>query len=370
VIRILFAHHGAVFGGAEHSLFDLVAGLDRKQFAPSALLPEEGELTTALRDIGVEVNVQPLPALRASWPFSWLVESKKLATLLKTNPPGVIHANSFQTLVAVCLAARIANVPMVVHVRDLLHLRRRDRLFFRFAHRAIFNSQATLKAAAQIPTLSQVIYNGIDIEFFTPNGPAGLREELEIPSNAFVLGIVGRLAPQKGLESALEAACLLRDQGIPLTLALIGRAAFDKEVSYAEGLHEMVAQKGLERIVRFVGYRRDAATVYRSLDLLLLPSIREPFGRVIVESMACGIPVVATRCGGPEEIITDGVDGVLIPVNDVKSLAEATTQLLSDPSRRMTMGAKAREKVVNYFSLQSHLFQMQRVFEEVARKKN
>jgi glycosyltransferase involved in cell wall biosynthesis len=129
-------------------------------------------------------------------------------------------------------------------------------------------------------------------------------------------------------------------------------------------LLELRARLGVEDTVSFVGFREDIPELLRAMDLLLLTSAHEGFSLVAVQAMATGLPVVATRCGGPEEILTDGVDGILCPVADADALASALLALRADPSRRERMGREGRRSAEERFSLRAMVGRYEALYRE------
>ncbi len=132
-----------------------------------------------------------------------------------------------------------------------------------------------------------------------------------------------------------------------------------------EGLHRLVAELGLERHVDFLGEREDVPAVLRALDLLLLPSWEEPFGRAVIEAMAMGTPVAATAVGGPAEIVRHGQDGLLLPPRDPESWAATLRPLAADPRLREKMGRCGRERAVADFGVDVHVKRVAAVYEQV-----
>ena len=129
----------------------------------------------------------------------------------------------------------------------------------------------------------------------------------------------------------------------------INRATRFDNVAYLDSLKRLVEELGLADSVEFCGERRDADVVMRALDVALTPSWNEPFGRSVIEAMALGTPVVATNVGGPPEYVTDGIDGILLPPDDVPAWADAIKDLLDDPGRRAEMGQRASGNVRTRF---------------------
>jgi glycosyltransferase involved in cell wall biosynthesis len=184
-----------------------------------------------------------------------------------------------------------------------------------------------------------------------------------------LLGVLAQLSPWKGQAVAVEALGVLREWGVDAHLLLIGSAKFvaratrfDNE-AYVRTLRERIEQLGIEDRVSWMGERQDAPELVRALDMLLLPSREEPFGRALIEAMALGVPVLATSVGGPREIIQDGVQGRLLAPEDPRAWAEAVRDIAADPELAARMGAAGRARVEEAFSAGRHCEQVISVYE-------
>ena len=195
-----------------------------------------------------------------------------------------------------------------------------------------------------------VIPNGVDAELFQPGPPdPNLRAELGLKPDTPLLGFVGEARQKKGLSELLlaQAELAARSDGIPPALLLIGGVrAKDKEIL------SLFRKQNPGVKVRRLPYDDDPvrlATLYNSLDLLLLPSRRDGLPNSLLEGMACGRPVIACAVGGIPDALVDNVSGLLLPPRDVPALTRAAAALLADPDRRAKLGAAARAKVVADF---------------------
>ncbi|MBA3252065.1 MAG: glycosyltransferase family 4 protein, partial [Geodermatophilaceae bacterium] len=183
----------------------------------------------------------------------------------------------------------------------------------------------------------------------------------ESATGRLLLGVVAQLTPWKGQDTAIEALRMLCEEGRDARLLLIGSAKFlasstrfDNE-RYLAGLRELVARAGLQDRVWWLGEREDVPELMRALDVLMLPSWEEPFGRALIEAMALGVPVIATNVGGPPEILDDGREGVLLPPREPAAWAQAVARLADDPDRAAAMGAAGRRRVHRQFTVARHL---------------
>ena len=207
--------------------------------------------------------------------------------------------------------------------------------------------------ARTIPTARTVtIYNGIDLRAFRPGvEPLDGQKDLELPPGAQAIGTVGHLAPIKGLETLIEAAFLVRDRLPRAHFLIAGGAIYETHRRYARRLEELVRRRGLEERVHFLGFFSEVPRLLATLDLFVLPSRSEGFGRALAEAMAVGCPVIAAAVGGVPEVVRHGVDGLLVPPGDPRALAESIVRLMGDASLRNRLAEQGERRVREHFSL-------------------
>jgi glycosyltransferase involved in cell wall biosynthesis len=291
----------------------------------------------------------------------------------------LIHANSIRAGLAAVLAARLGAPPVIVHLRDCLPSGRLANLIRRFltagAKCLIANSDYTATNFAGGNSRDNVVtvHNPVDLDVFSPGRHARdeARDRLGLERSAPVLGVIGQLAPWKGHDDAIRCFATLRARWPNACLLLVGNAVFTSRATrfdncaYGESLHRLARSLNLNGSVRFLGEREDLPAILRAVDLVLLPSWEEPFGRTVVEAMAMEVPVVATSVGGPAEVITDGVDGVLLPPRQPDAWASVVDDLLSRPSYRAELGQRARCAVVRRFGINDHARKILEIYREV-----
>jgi glycosyltransferase involved in cell wall biosynthesis len=206
-----------------------------------------------------------------------------------------------------------------------------------------------------------VIPNGVDLARFavTP-GPCTVRDEFGIPAEAPLLGVVARLEPEKGHRYLVEAMPAILRGASDAWLLIVGEGSLEPELrSFARSL----PPPARDRIV-FTGRREDVAAVTADLDVAVVPSLREAQGISILEAMARGIPVVASAVGGIPEVLTDGLDGILVPPADPPALASACIRLARSPALRRSLGEAGRATVAARFSLDAMVRSIEAVYDE------
>jgi glycosyltransferase involved in cell wall biosynthesis len=383
-IRIMFVNHTSSVSGAELSLVDLFRALP--EWVEGLLACPEGELAQLARTQGIAVHT--IPATEVSLrlhPIHTVValaeatrSAARLRRLVRRSRPAAIHANSVRGGLVSVAALLGLGPPLIVHVRDLLpesavaYLIRL--ITCRKSAAIIGNSRITARSFALSRSRAKLycIYSPVDLRRFDPLvlTREAARKALRLPSSRPILGVVGQMTPWKGQDDAIRITAALRREFPDLLLLLVGEPRFTlpgtryENRAFAERLEAMAAQLGLRQSVLFMGHRSDIPTVMRALDLLLVPSWREPFGRCVVEAMAMGTPVVASSAGGPAEIIKDSVDGFLRPPQRPDLWAEPVARLLTDAPLRERIGAAARRRAVA-FSLERHASAVANVYREL-----
>jgi glycosyltransferase involved in cell wall biosynthesis len=146
---------------------------------------------------------------------------------------------------------------------------------------------------------------------------------------------------------------------------IIGKEPAHSKERYTERLHQYVERNQLEQYVKFWGFRTDIPEILAQLDILVLPSLQEPFGKIVIEAMAMKKPVVASKVGGVPEIVVDEKTGLLIPPGDSDAIRQALEHLLSDQEKRKEMGVEGRKRVEQMFTLEKHVHKIQQIYEEV-----
>jgi glycosyltransferase involved in cell wall biosynthesis len=384
---VLFLNPAAALGGAERSLLDVIASLRRAApDLPIALITgTEGPLTTEAERLGAVVRVLPLPSRLARTGDSALrgvlavarrapalaAASLELASYglalrreIVAIRPRVLHSNGIKSHVLAALFP-VRGVPVVWHVRDFIGQRA---VTAHLLHAVAWRPEAIVAISRSVAedvarTLGRsdatVIYNGIDVSRFTPEGD---RAELDAltgmaPSREGVLrvGLIATYARWKGqslfLDAAARAVASLGRQAA--RFYVVGGPVYatkDSQFSREE-LEAEIRQRGLEGVAGLVPFQANPERAYRALDVVVHASTRpEPFGRTIAEAMACAKAVVVSKEGGAAELVSDDVDALAVAPRDAEALAGAITSLARDPARRARVGAAARETATRRFA--------------------
>lgn len=354
---LLVANFADRVGGGEESLLALARGLDRERFLPHAVVPAGGEVADALRTLGIPVTILSLPPLR---PWSLRAAWRSLRTLrslLVAADVRLVHTHGSRGTLYAGLAARRPRVPVIWHVRIADRDPWLDGLLLRLSTRVIAISKAVksrFDGRCQAEKV-RVVYNGVDPAYWAPPESRARRGA---PPTVLC---VGRLSPEKGQATLLQAVPLVRRQ-VPSARVLFVGADLAGE---AERLRGVAGTLGVRDAVEFRRWMPDPRPAFGEADLIALPSRSEGFGRVLVEAALLAIPAVASRVGGIPEVVVDGQTGLLVPPDDPVALAHAVTTLLRDPDLRHAMGQAAREYALARFTIRQHVGGVEGVYAEL-----
>jgi len=250
----------------------------------------------------------------------------KLYLIIFKEKIHVIYSNGVFALKYIIPIARLFNIPVLVDIQSYetdVSLRWSG---IKHARRILFCSNALMQEVMSHspwldPNVCFAIHNAVDLNLFFPRDTSLLRKEIGLKSSLPIVGIVGQLKKIKGQELFLKMAQKMTCNGIMAQYIIVGDDNVQKD-AYTKKLKLLSSELHLDGQVRFLGYRKDIPDIMSLLDLLTVPSLHEPFGRVVVEAMACGTPVVASRVGGIVEIFDNGDGGLFCIPNDEDSLYE------------------------------------------------
>jgi len=364
-------------GGAEHQLVALAKGLDRARFLPVVYcLTATGPLLPELTRAGIQVKCFGLRGLTVR--RNPILVARRLADFLislKKERPDIVHGFLFHAYILGSFAARLAGVPMVIASRRSLGLFKERKLHYRLLERLanrmtdliIANSVAVREDVSRqekVPSSKvRVIYNGIDPSLFEIPADLGLRASLGFRKGVKVIGVIANLIHYKGHRFLLQACPEVKAKCPDVRFLLIGDGLLRGE------LETMAEELGVREEVIFLGSRNDIPALLSIIDVFVLPSLEEGFSNAILEAMAAGKPVVATRVGGVPEAVIHGKTGLLVPPKDPQALADAIIGILSDPQQAEEMGKAGRERVKKEFSLDRMIREMERLYEELLTRK-
>lgn len=401
-LRVLYVDDTFTFGGAIESLALLLGGWAEGEVAPWVITGQPDDAARAhFPGVPVECWELRLPWItpdpiggdpaggglrnltlpqrlaRSVW---WLATNTlpmavRITDVGRRHGTELVHLNNLaEAQPEGLLAAKLLRVPCVAHCRahpdPTLHSAR----FLASVpdhHIAISGSvRAGLLGAGVPEDRVTVVYNGVDLTRFEPGPPSpALQAELGLTDDALVVGHVGRIVPWKGQMEFLEAFARVAG-GVPTAHALVVGDRSDGAEAYERKVVERTQHPDLAGRVTLMGFRSDVADVMRLCSVLVHSSTSpEPFGRVLIEAMALGIPLVAAASGGPLEIVDEGVTGYLVDPTDADAAGAAMGGLLRDPELRARMGQAAVARARALFSREAHTAGVAEVYDRVLRER-
>jgi glycosyltransferase involved in cell wall biosynthesis len=386
--RVLFVDQTSALGGAELSLCDI---LRLRGYRDRVVIFQHGPLERLLRDAGMEVQVSELTdqassVSKSSGLFAGLRSARSLRTQIQCVRRAaagydLLYANTAKAFIVAAIAGWRSRKPVIYHVRDILS---RDhfsnfnrRLIIRLsrfvAADLIANSQATADAFIAAGGNRQkvhVIYNGIEAAPFdaarlhADQHRANIRAQLSLGAEPLI-GVFGRLAEWKGQHVAIQAMTQLPE----MRLLIVGSPLFGED-AYAASLKKLARDLGVESRVIFVEFRRDLPEWMQACDVIVHCSVSpEPFGRVLVEAMLAGRPLVAARAGGALEIVEDGNTGLLTTPGDAPALANAIRRLIDNPALRQRLVTQALTEAKRRFDVVARVDEINQLIAQVAAEK-
>jgi glycosyltransferase involved in cell wall biosynthesis len=376
---VLVVHSSDELYGSDLALLSWLRHLAGLGARVCVVLPNEryysGELSRELRRAGVEVYHLPLAVLRRglNTPRGMLhylrrlvLSTALLMVLIVRRRVDLVHSSTLAVLPG-AFAAALLRRRHVWHVMEII----RTPVWLTRLYRVLVPRLSSIVVAASGPVRDhllggrvaryghkvRVVWLGRELPASVPDRTArqAARRLLEIPDDALLVGVVGRISGWKGQATFLRAAARVHQTQPGVHFAVVGGTTAGREVEL-ERLRVQARTLGIDTLTRITGYRADAAQLMPGLDVLVLPSTApEPFGLVVLEAMAAARPVVAFAHGGPTELIEDGVSGLLVPPTDEAQLAAAIERLLTDAGLLSRMGQAARERAVSVFGLGQYL---------------
>jgi glycosyltransferase involved in cell wall biosynthesis len=335
-------------------------------------LSESGPLLDRYHALGVPVTALPISSLYGA---SAIRQGRRLRTLLREERIDVLHAHDLYTNIFAAPWARLAGVGLITSRRWLVGPSRRlmwlaNRQAYALAGGVLANSPAIgahLVERERVPAHKvTVINNFIEPTAFEPPPPgstAAFAAELDLPADRLVVGVLASLRPVKDHATLLRAAALVADAHPLMHVVIVG-------ADYGAGaaLESLASVPALAGRVRFAGLRPSRPTPHHFFDISALTSRSEGFPNSLLEAMAAGRPVVATRVGGIPDVVLDGVTGFLTEPGDVRAIADRLDRLLGDPALRARMGAAGRARAATHYSVDAAIDGLLALYRAVARR--
>jgi len=352
--RIVFLEDSPAWGGVEKWILSLAQEIKNYGYEVSIATPLNGELGKRARQSSLKVFPIKLNGkLRVFNPFSLY----KFSSYLKKNDVKVLFLNGSKEFKFGGLSAYLARTEKVIYRRGS-DIPIPGNFYNRFLMQnvvsvVVVNSRASKHSILQnsrkwfSEDKIKVIYNGVDLNIFNPNGAVTqIRKAFNIPDDHAIISCIGRLTGQKGYEYTLEAVSKAYKNTKGFSVLIVGKGKLETK------LRKLVEQKGLDKIVFFLGFRQDIPEILRATDFLLLTPLWEGAPNVILEAMACGRPVISWKVSGIPELITDGETGYLCENKYIEGVASKIREMVEKrrSSQIKEMGENARRRAETMFS--------------------
>ena len=366
------------YGGTERQVVELANNMDHRCFdvhvcVLSHHVPLESRLKNAYKNLHVV-------AKKVRYDFSVV---PRLAQLLRTLNADIVHGYLFSSEIASRLAGRLAGTEVVVGSErnaNRIEIGKSNVLALKYTQRYVDVIIANSNAGAEFhrnlygrpPFGYHVIHNGVDTERFRPLNAAPVRRQLGIEERCPIIGAFANFKKQKNHAMLYRAFKLILASLPEARLLLVGDVPTDRRhrlQGYASQLNRLVGSLGIGQRCVFLGHREDVERIYPACDITVLPSLHEGTPNVLLESMACGIPVIATNVCDNHYIVRESEVGYLVGTNDEVAMAARMKALLVDGTLRRKMGQKARNWVATEFSTRRLAEKTEAVYTELLERK-
>lgn len=370
--RILYLHAGAEMYGADKVLLELIKGLDRKEFEAHVILPNDGVLVEALRQVGAQVSVLDYPILRrkyfnpkgiVNYIRSYNFYAKRIALYAQEHSIDMVHNNTAAVLEGIYLKRKL-KLPLIWHVHEIIVKPKAisdfiNMLMGRYADKIVTVSQAVANHIKQSPFIKdsqvEVIYNGVDNAVYYPMDASSIREKFDIAQDALVIGMIGRVNAIKGQNDFIEAVEPLLEKN-EQAVAFLAGGVFPGEEWRLEELDKRIASSSVVSQIHRIDYYDRTSELYNMFDIFILPSIKpDSLPTVVLEAMACSKPVVGYNNGGIAEMVVDDKSGCLVKPNRPQELSKAISLLLDSSEKREKFGRVGYQRQKELFSLESYI---------------
>lgn len=368
--NILFLHSSSELYGSDRSLLNLVKNLDKSEFNITVILPEEGPLVEEIRKVeNVNIVIKQIAVLRRknlsvnglfSYSKEFFKSIKYLKKVINDKNIDVVYTNT-SVVFPGGIVAKLLKKKSIWHVREIVSnkLERYVVSFIvnKFSDIIIANSKATADAISNNTSKVRVVYNCIESKehFIKDKGS----------NNELIIGMAGRINRWKGQKLFVDMAEIVSKNNENIKFLIAGDA-YKGEVKLINELKEYIKEKDLEEKVVLLGQVNDMESFYSNLDIFILPSTKpEPFGLVVIEAMDRKLPVVATRHGGPLEIIEDNVSGFLVDFDNANEMSNIVNRLINNNNLREVIGENAKVRRDSMFNLNKYVSSISAILEDI-----
>ncbi len=366
--------NSSAWGGLEMNVLSLAHRMHERHWPVVIYGRSDSTLAEHARAEGIRFS-----HLRSQFKFGDILNARRLARAMADDGIEVLINNLNRDIFLSVLAKRFMRKPLrlLYYQHMQLGVDKRDRF-----HTWLYGNLdgwiaplpgfvASLESRTKLDiNKAHVIPFGIDIQRFTSSSSREdtmrqARQELALPQDALIVGVVGRLDPKKGQHTLIEALAVLKDEHPNLHILILGDKTHGEAAGYERRLQQLTRELGLSERVHFRPHRVEVETAYGALDIFTLTSESETYGMVTLEAMASGVPVIGTNAGGTRELIEDGVSGLLYDYEDTAGLANCLKRLINDTDLSSTLSKSAGAKIQEGFSYQRQCQLLERLIDKL-----
>ncbi|WP_027328178.1 glycosyltransferase [Marinimicrobium agarilyticum] len=339
-------------GGAETVFLDLAQHLTVEGFNNFAIIKGPGWVEDQLKARGIPYTiVKPYGFL--SLPYYWT-----LFRLLRKHNVKLIQAHLLGSTLTYSILSLLLRIPLVATIHGQVdinpnekHVYLKNRIMRCGVDRLVAVSQQLANYIAERKLFKkdqiEVIYNGVDVERYGKNDSREIRDQLALEDEAFLIGCVGNVRPAKAYHILIDAAKILEQKFPHIHFVIAGH----QKPQLMSELEAQLKRQGLESRVHFIGFHPNTAEFLGQMDMFALSSASEGFSIATIEAMATGLAVVATRCGGPEEILSDEDNGILVDSMSAEALSKAVGLIVQNPTLKKNISNNGKAHAADTFSL-------------------
>jgi glycosyltransferase involved in cell wall biosynthesis len=373
-MKLLILNSSPYISGAEKSMIELISSIDKNKYNVYVIIPKNAQYSSVLpKDIKLikmtliwfEKNYNLIYLFRSFFVFFYV--SFRLIQLVKKEKISVVYANTSKSIFYyIILHYFIPECKLICHIRDNIKSKLFLKIILKYSKIIICVSN---HISNQIPKEKQpeTIYAGLQINnlIFEKNYIVDFNSKFKINKKSIIIAQIAQITKWKNHEDFIKAAKIITKSHNNVYFLIIGDNLSKKDIKYKQELKDLVKQLNLEARIIFLGHRNDVNVLISHIDILIHPAINEPFGRVLIEAMAKGKPIVAYNCGGPKEIVLNEITGYLVEPNNYEGLAEKTIHLIENEILRKRLGKAGRMRVIENFNIDRYIKEMETIFENI-----
>jgi glycosyltransferase involved in cell wall biosynthesis len=354
-MRILQICSAKTIGGGERHVADLSNLLATRGHDVFVALPPDSPLRNLLRLPPENLIISRMR--NALDVFS----ARRLAKFASEREIEIIHAHAARDYLPAAICSRFSGKPFVLTRHVLFPMKHANSFFLQGAIGVIAVSNAVAHVLEKTFPSEKIttIYNGINLKHFRFNPKK--------PNHVFKIVTIGHLAPIKGHDVFIEAAKIVVEKLQNVQFVIIGEDKSNAGEN-RRNIEDLIAKSNLGEKIKLIGWVDDIRPILSDFDLFVSAARSEPFGLVLLEAIACGVPVIATRSEGAQEIIESNQSGILTPLEDAEPLAEKILDLLNSPEKRKNLSVNGRKRVEDCFSLEKMVLETENFYRGVLEK--